>query len=176
MVSYEAMKRLGTILLASLVAAALAAGASAGKVSWNETAKNGKVAVVGFTVDSLTFGGAKWSAHVTIHNLSKHTIKIGNRFGAAIYSDGKTEDLNEAIGFAYALKFSPARPTALKPGASWTGTIGGDGRLQSSRSLRWARVVFGPLTGLPGQSRAVFWITDHALTLPPSGSGGSTVI
>jgi hypothetical protein len=58
----------------------------------------------------------------------------------------------------------------LAPGASWSGTIGGDGYLHPSKTERWARVVFGPLKGLPGQSSAVYWVTDHALRLAPTGA------
>ena len=49
----------------------------------------------------------------------------------------------------------------MRRGASWSGTIGGDGTLSSSASLRYARVVFGPLRGLPGQKGEVFWITGR---------------
>ena len=81
-------------------------------MTWSEQAKDGKTAVMGFRVASLTFGKGSWSAHVTFRNLSKNTIKIGDRFGAAIFGDGRTEDLSRAIGFAEALKFSPApRPS-----------------------------------------------------------------
>ena len=173
MVTFRAMKRVCSTLLASLVVASLVGGASAGKVTWDEKAKDGTVPVMGFRVDSLTFSKQSWSAHVTFTNLSKQTIRIGANFGAAIFGDSKTEDLNRAIGFAVALRFSPARPQALSPGASWNGTIGGDGTLSSSASVRYARVVFGPLRGLPGQKGAVYWVTDHALRLEPNLSGSN---
>ena len=162
------MSRLCSTLLAALAAASLAGGAAAGKVSWDEKAKDGKVAVMGFRIDSLSFGKRSWSARVTLTNLSTQTITIGDNFGAAIFDNSKSEDLSRAIGFAYALNFSPARPTALKPGASWKGTIGGDGTLNSSAAVRYARLVFGPLRGLPGQKGAVYWVTDHALALQPN--------
>ena len=173
MVAFRAMRRVCSTVLAMLVACSLAVGASAGKVSWDEKAKDGKVAVMGFHVHSLAFGKRRWSAHVTFTNLSKQTIRIGANFGAAIFGDSKTEDLSRAIGFALALRFSPARPTALAPGASWNGTIGGDGTLSSSASVRYARVVFGPLRGLPGQKGAVYWVTDHALRLQPNLSSSN---
>jgi hypothetical protein len=170
--SAQAMQRLCTMLLAAaLAAASLAGGAAAGKVSWEEQAKNGGAPVMGFRVESLTFDAQGWNARVTFTNLSKRTVTIGANFGAAIFDDLRTQDLNRAIGFAVALRFSPARPKALAPGASWSGTIGGDGTLRSSPSVRYARLVFGPLGGLPGQKGPVFWVTDHALTLPPSLSG-----
>ena len=165
------MKRLSSTLLAAVAAASLAAGAAADRVSWDEKAKNGNIPVMGFRVGSLSFGKTSWSASVTFTNLTKRTITIGAEFGAAIFGDSKSEDLNSAIGFAVALRFSPARPTSLAPGASWSGTIGGDGTLNSSASVRYARVVFGPLGGVPGQKGAVYWVTDHALALRPSFAG-----
>ena len=167
------MKSVCTALLAAIAAASLAGRAAAGKVSWEEKAKNGDVPVMGFRVGSLSFARTSWSARVTFTNLSKQTVTIGADFGAAIFDDSKTEDLNRAIGFAVALRFSPARPSTLAPGASWSGTIGGDGTLNSSASVRYARVVFGALGGLPGQKGAVYWVTDHALTLQPSLAGSN---
>ncbi len=174
MVTFQAMRRLCSIILAALVGASLVGGASAGKVDWNEKAKDGKVPVMGFRVDSFVFGKTTWSAHVTLTNLSKSTIDIGDDFRAAIYADSKAEDPSQAIGFALVFTFSPARPKSLAPGASWTGTIGGYGSLTSSGAVRYARLVFGPLRGLPGQKGAIYWITDHALTLPPNGSPSGT--
>ena len=165
------MTRLCSALLAALAAASLAGGAGAAKVVWEEQAKDGSVPVMGFRVDSLTFNKQSWSARVALTNLSTKTITIGANFGAAIFDDGKTEDLRRAIGFAAALRFSPARPRALAPGASWSGTIGGDGTLSSSAGVRYARLVFGPLGGIPGQKGAVYWLTDHALTLQPNLAG-----
>ncbi len=167
------MRRLCSTLLAALAAVSLVGGAAAGKVNWDEKAMDGKVAVMGFRVASLTFGKQSWSAQVTLTNLSTKTITIGDNFGAAIFDGSSTEDLSRAIGFAYALKFSPARPTALKPGASWKGTIGGDGTLNASAAVRYARLVFGPLRGLPGQKGAVYWVTDHALMLQPKLAGSN---
>lgn len=157
---------------AGLVAAVLlipTAGAT--RLDWQETARDGKQPVLRFRITSLTFGTSRWSAHVSFANVSQRTIRVGERFGVAIYADGKTSDVQKAIGFAAATTFSPGRPASLKPGAAWTGVIGGTGRLVSSRAVRYARVVFGPLTGIPGQTRAVFWITDHSLPLAPPARG-----
>ncbi|HWE80898.1 MAG TPA: hypothetical protein VG265_04560 [Gaiellaceae bacterium] len=170
------MRRFPAAALIGLVAAvSLTAASSAARVTWDEKAKDGKVAVMRFQIETFTFGKNAWSAHVTISNLSKQTIRVGNNFGAAIFGDSKTEDLRNEIGFAVASTFKPARPQVLKPGASWTGTIGGEGQLQPSGSTRWARIVLGPLEGLPGQSGAVWWVTDHALTVPPKGSSGPVI-
>jgi len=153
--------------LVFLTLAISAAGATAATVHWNETARNGSVAVMGFRVNSFAFTKTGWSANVSLRNLSKTTIKIGDNFGAAIFSDHVSTDLSQVLGFALAQTFSPARPTKLGPGDSWTGTISGTGHLKASSAVRYARVVFGPLTGMPGQSGPVFWVTDHSLKLVP---------
>jgi hypothetical protein len=40
----------------------------------------------------------------------------------------------------------------------------GTGRLTSTQRL-YARVVFGPFSGIPGQGRPIIWITDHMTTV-----------
>ncbi len=122
---------------------------------------------MGFQVSSLVFTKTGWSAKVSLKNLSKSTIAIGNEFGAAIFSDGATTNLSKVIGFAVAQSFSPARPKKLAPGRSWTGKISGTGHLSATTAIRYARVVFGPLKGMPGQKGPVFWVTNHRLPLKP---------
>ena len=144
----------------------LASSAAAQHVGWNEAAKAGGVKVMTYTVDSLTFDSKGWSAHVSFHNVSHTTIRMSTRreFGAAFFADPKSENLSEAVGFATATTFSSKLPTVLKPGDSWTGTIGGTGKLTANQKV-YARVVFGPFSNLPGTKSAVVWITDHSLTL-----------
>jgi len=151
--------------------------ATAARVGWNETAKIDGARVMTYRVDSVSIGSNGWSAHVSFKNISKHTIKVGSQFGVAFYADPAAEDLSQAVGFAAATKFSTPTPTVLKPGASWTGVISGTGRLTTSGTF-YARVVFGPFTGLPGESSSVVWITDHktmvhgrATTTPPPATG-----
>jgi hypothetical protein len=170
--------RLVAALGASVVSAALVAvPASAGLgVNWNETARDGKVPVLSFRVTSLTIGTTGWSAKVSFGNLSKQTIAVGDEFGVAFFESPTSEDLSEAAALALATKFSPARPVALKPGEHWTGKISGTGHLSASRPSLYARVVFGPLTGVAGQTAPVYWITDHAKKLAPAGSGSGAVL
>ena len=153
------------------------AGAAAGRVGWNETAKSSGGRVMTYRVDTVSISSNGWSARVSFTNISKRTIKVGSNFGLAFYADPKAEDLSVAVGFAAATTFSTPTPTELKPGASWTGTIGGTGRLSMGGTF-YARVVFGPFTGLPGESSPVVWITDHkttvhgkATTVPPPAVG-----
>jgi hypothetical protein len=138
--------------------------AGAGRVGWNETAKVAGARVMSYRVDSLSVRTNGWSARVSFKNLSNKTIKVGSQFGVAFYLDPKAEDLTYAVGFAAATKFSTPTPTTLKPGASWTGVISGSGTLLMSGRV-YARVVFGPFTGVPGESTSIVWITDHKTTV-----------
>ena len=160
------MRRAAAVAAAVCLLAPAAAGA--GRVGWKETAKVAGARVMSYRVDSLSVRANGWSAHVSFTNLSKQTIKVGSQFGVAFYLDPKAEDLTYAVGFAAATKFSTPTPTALKPGATWTGVISGSGQLQMSGRV-YARVVFGPFTGVPGESTAIVWITDHKTTV-----GGTT--
>jgi hypothetical protein len=166
---------------ASLAAAALLAAPAfaALSVNWQETARDGDVPILSFHVTSLTIDSTGWSAHVSFGNLSKQTIEVGDQFGVAFFEDPTSENLSDAAALAPATRFSPARPVKLKPGASWTGEIGGDGHLAASRPSLYARIVFGPLTGVTGQAAPVYWITDHAEKLAAAGNGsggGSGVV
>jgi hypothetical protein len=167
------VRRLAVALGASLTAAALLAvpAFSALGLNWNETAKDGTVPILSFHVTSLTIGTSGWSAHVSFGNLSKKTVKVGNEFAVAFFESPTSENLADAAALAPATSFSPARPVVLKPGATWTGTISGTGKLSASRPSLHARVVFGPLSGVQGQTAPVYWITDHSKTLAPAGTG-----
>ena len=163
------MGRAAVVAAAVCLLAPAAAGAS--RVGWKETAKVAGARVMSYRVDSLSIGKNSWSARVSFTNLSKKTIKVGSQFGVAFYLDPEAEDLTYAVGFAAATKFSTPTPTILKPGATWTGVISGSGQLLMSGRV-YARVVFGPFTGVPGESTAIVWITDHKTTL---GSKTTTV-
>ena len=117
-----------------------------------------------YTVDMLTFSPKGWSAHVSFRNISHATIGVRSQFGISFFLDAKTETLSQQVGFAPATTFSTKLPTSLKPGDSWSGTIGGTGKVTTTGRI-YARVVFGPFSGLPGTSSAVVWITDHAKAL-----------
>ena len=154
----------GLLAAAGAVCLLLAPAAAATSSGWNETAKSGGTSIMTYTVDSFTFGSKGWQAHVTFRNLSKATITVGRGFGVAFFGDAHTEDTARAVGFAIASTFSTKLPKSLRPGASWTGVIGGTGSLTRSQKV-WARVVFGPFTGLPGIGTSMVWITDHAKVL-----------
>ena len=164
------MSLLNTLRMRALLTVAgatclvLAPAAAATSSGWNEGAKVGGRSVMTYTVDSLTFGTKGWQAHVSFRNLSKATIAVGTGFGVAFFGDARTVDTTKAVGFAVASTFSTKLPKSLKPGASWTGVIGGVGSLTRSQTV-WARLIFGPFTGLPGIGGRMVWITDHAKML-----------
>src|SRR5262245_15477884 len=158
------------VLLALVAWLVAAPAAGAERLGWNEKAKYAGKPVMSYRVVSLTFGERGWNAHVSFRNLSSRTIRVGNEFGVGFWTSRKATSLQEVAGIASATTFSSKVPAVLKPGQSWTGVIGGRGQL-NSRGRVYARVIFGPFTGFPGQRSAVWWITDHARAL---GSGPPT--
>ncbi|HWB21516.1 MAG TPA: hypothetical protein VG652_01360 [Gaiellaceae bacterium] len=158
--------------LACFVATAVAAGLlvapafAAKALNWNETFKNADGKVLNFKVTSLTVTQTGWSAKVSFANLSKQTIQVGNEFGIAFFANSKTTNPINASALAQATTFAPKRPTALKPGATWAGVIGGSGQLETAKTSGYARILFGPFVGVPGQKAATSWITDHATSIP----------
>lgn len=160
-----ALRRMVGALGATIVVAGLlvAPAFSATGLNWKETAKDGKVPVLSFGVASLTIGKTGWTARVSFGNLSKKTIRVGDQFGVAFFADAKTTDPAYAAALAVATSFSPARPVSLRPGATWTGVISGTGQLSASRPSLYARIVFGPLSGVAGHASAIYWITDHSM-------------
>jgi len=164
------MRRLVQAAIAAATAGLLTAGpAAATTVHWNETATVNHVKVMGYRVDSLTVGKGSWTASVSFTNESSATLKVGTQFGLAFYADKSAEALSKEVGFAHVTEVSSQIPTSLGPGASWSGTIGGTGKL-TIRNTLYTRVVFGPFTGLPGEKNPVVWITNHELTLVPAGN------
>ena len=153
---------LATALGATVAAGLLVVPAQAAKaLNWNETFKNADGRVLNFRVTSLTVTQTRWTAHVSFTNLSKQTVHVGNEFAIAFFPNAKTTDPVHSSSLLQATAFSPKRPSALKPGASWTGTIGGTGQLETTKTSGYTRILFGPFTGVPGQKSATYWITDH---------------
>jgi hypothetical protein len=165
---------LGVAVSATVLLVAPAVAAAPSTLLWKETANDGKTPVMSFTVTSLTFAGGGWTARVSFGNLSKKTIQVGNDFGVAFFETATATDPAHAAAFAVATSVTPARPVSLKPGASWSGLVGGPGQLAANRPRLYARLVFGPLSGVPGQSSAIDWVTNHSLPIAPAGSGRLT--
>jgi hypothetical protein len=160
---------LRTVTAAGVIGLVAAGQAAATAVHWNESATIDHAQVMQYSVDSLTVGKTNWSAEVSFKNDSSKTLKVGEQFGLAFYSDRSTQALTKAVGRAYATEASSAVPKTLKPGASWSGTIGGTGKLNLTGTV-YTRVIFGPFTGLPGEKAPVVWITNHELPVSPPGN------
>lgn len=175
------LKRQFTCTFVAAVTAGLlvAPAFAAKKLHWNETYKDKAGRVLNFQVTSLSVTQTTWTAHVSFQNLSKKTVQVGNQFGIAFFATAKTEDPTKASALVQATTFSPARPTALKPGASWSGVISGTGQLSTAKTSGYARILFGPFLHVPGQKgTSTYWITDHVTSVPAtsvSSSGGGLV-
>jgi hypothetical protein len=161
--------------LAMLAAATLFAVPALAGLGWSETALADGKPLMSFSVDKLSIGAKRWSAHVSFRNLSHRTVRVGNDFGLAVYSKARIVPMSRPEAFGRATSFSTPRPTRLRPGASWSGTIAGPGRPKVS-GLGFARILFGPFTGLPAGPTPFLWITDHSLPLELGASGSNGLV
>jgi hypothetical protein len=177
--SMSLKRRFTCVLFAIVAAATLAAPALATqKLHWDETFKDGSGAVMDFKVTSLTVTQETWTAHVSFANLSKRVIDVGNQFAIAFFVNAKTSNPARASALVQATTFSPARPTSLKPGATWSGVIGGTGQLSTPTTSGHARILFGPFQHVPGQKGVTYWITNHQTPVAATSvasSGGALV-
>ncbi len=167
-----------TFLTAATAGLLVAPAFAAKKLHWNETYKNSAGRVLNFQVTSLSVTQSTWTAHVSFQNLSKKTVKVGNQFAIAFFATAKTEDPAKASSLVQATTFSPARPTVLGPGASWSGVISGTGQLSTKTTSGFVRILFGPFLDVPGQKGTTYWITDHETSVPATSvasSGGGLV-
>jgi hypothetical protein len=172
------LKREFTSLLAGAVAAGLLvapAFATTG-LHWNETFTDSAGKVLNFRVTSVTVTQTRWTAHVSFANLSKRTLRVGNQFGIAFFANAKTTNPAHAKVLLEASAFSPKRPTVLKPGATWSGTITGTGQLATTKTSGYARILFGPFADVPGQKGVTYWITNHETPVTPTSLAGSGLV
>jgi urease beta subunit len=165
-----------TVLATTVVLATLLALPALASPAWRETATVKGKPLMSFTVDKVSIGSQRWSAHVSFRNLSKRTVRVGNDFGLIVYRKATIEPNTRPEAFGRATSFSTPRPLRLEPGASWSGTIAGPGRPKVT-GMGYARILFGPFTGLPRGPDPFLWITDHSIPLDfsPSGSTGLVI-
>lgn len=155
---------------AAILVWSAAASAAAVRLGWHESSTYRGKPLLAFEVASITFESNRWSATVSVQNRSSYTIRVGDSFGLVVYSDAKTVDTTKG-GFGKAVFFSPARPTELVPGAVWRGVMGGTG---GPKAGSFARIVFGPFSGVPGKG-AFLWITDHVHQVPAAAGSAKPV-
>jgi hypothetical protein len=153
-----------TVLATLVAAAALLAAPALADDGWNETATAHGKPLMSFTVDRVSIGAMRWSAHVSFRNLSPRTVSVGNDFGLFVYRKARFAPTTRPEAFGRATSFSKRRPMRLKPGASWSGTIAGPGHAKIT-GIGYARILFGPFTGLPAGPTPFLWITRHSLPL-----------
>ena len=163
-------QRRGLMLFAAAAATTAVVAASpalgARPVSWKESAKVHGDPVLTFEVKTLSVGKSGWSARISVHNLSRRVVRVGNVFALTFYKGAKITPTTKADAFGQATKFSPRRPATLAPGATWSSVISGTGRPQPALTGKvYARVVFGPFYNVPGWPKGFFWITDHSRTI-----------
>ncbi len=159
------MKRIAALsIVASLVAMPSAALAMPESPP-SEIAKVGSKPVPSFVVESVRVGSSSWRARIAVRNLSPHTVGVGGEFGLAFFDGARQKRLGQAAGFAVASTVSSSIPRTLKPGAGWSGEIGGKGRVDTYGGVLYARVVFGPFSNLLRGGKSLLWISEHAATI-----------
>jgi hypothetical protein len=155
-----------TVVVVGLLVVPAASGQYLG---WNETATIDHTKAMRYRVQSLTLTKSTWKASISFQNLTKQPLGVARGFGIAFYADPKTQALAKAVGFLPVNRYSKPLPKTLAPGATWTGVVSGIGSLTTTQVV-YARVIFGPFTGLPSEKTAQVWITNHNLPVgQPSG-------
>lgn len=148
-------------------------------VAWRDKASSLDVR---YTTAQVAFHDGRWSARITVENHSDRplyepawTPPTGSRYsawyGPALVYDGVDVLGNRRLIFVVADSERPAMPYPLRPGAAWSGTIGGE--LPSKPRIPrgdpvWVRYpTFGIGTPWDGTNPAlaVTWISDRSVEL-----------
>jgi len=115
-----------------------------------------------------------WSVEARVENDAGAPLEIGRphhpgktEFGVLVLKTARASEIAHLGPGVLATRFMPELPRVLRPGAAWSGTFSGRGRLAGAH---YVRIVFGrfrifgmPPRGLPSRFR---YITDHAYRLP----------
>lgn len=157
------------------VETARAAGPQTHPLDWVERYPGPGPALV-FRVSRLSLTENGWTADVAIENRSGAPWELPEapeafrrQFGLMLFETGdlaELDDLNADQSLPpvrKAERFSPAFPTFLADGETWSGRMAASGSLPAGS---FARVVFGPFVAVgdppKGMEDRVIWITDHA--------------
>jgi hypothetical protein len=157
-----------------------AAGPQTHALDWVERYPGPGPALV-FRVTRLALSGSGWSADVAIENrsgvpweLPEAQEAFRRQFGLMLFATGDLAELDRLNDdqslppVRKAERFSPAFPTFLAEGETWTGRMSATGSLPAGS---FARVVFGPFVAVAdppqGMEERVVWITDHAQRIGP---------
>jgi hypothetical protein len=140
---------------------------------WHETAgQPGNRLIV--DVDRLVVRRDGWAVSAAFKNDSPATLVVsrrhkrhGTEFGILLFrTRSRRAAQNPGPGF-FASRFTPAPPMTLRPGARWSGTFSGEGRLPAGDYVRIELGSFGPSGAIrPPLSMQFEYITDHVVRLP----------
>jgi hypothetical protein len=125
-------------------------------------------------VQHLVIGRDRWSVAATVRNDTHVTLLVGRphhaggtEFGLLLLANRSSSAVRAAGPGVFASTFVPGLPALLRPGARWSGTFSGRGRLPRAR---YARIELGRFTTVGPAQHGVPWrfryITDHASRLP----------
>jgi len=142
-------------------------------LGWTEQYPTGKSALV-FGVSSFAVTRDGWAADISVENRTAVGWKVGDptaelQFGVMLFPNNDLGALEQSSqngdlpAIRQAVRFVPALPSVLAPGARWRGVMSAPGALAGSL---WVRLSFGPFVslGVPpnGAVSPVVWFTDHA--------------
>ena len=134
-----------------------------------------------FRVARLSLTEDGWTADIAIDNrsgvpweLPEAPEAFRRQFGLMLFATGDLDELERLNGdqalppVRKAERFSPAFPTFLAAGETWSGRMSAAGSLPAGS---FARVVFGPFTAVAdppkGMEERVVWITDRVQRIDP---------
>jgi len=115
-----------------------------------------------------------WAVSATVKNDSRATLVISRRHrrhgtecGILLLGTASSRAIRTAGPGHFASRFTPALPIRLLPGASWSGTFSGAGRLPAGDYVRIELGSFGASgTVRPPISMQFEYITNHVFRLP----------
>lgn len=163
------MTRVILVVLVALVAAP-AAGAKTFKVDWREQ-KMVSDRAVSFRITKITITPSSWSVTLSIRNGTRAPLRVTTpapmttpiptlSVSRKDQYRGETALVDTDHGVAH--DPPPAQlPRSIAKGATWTGAIGGTGKMRRGRyvvGLGW----FDPLDPAAG-GRGFYWVTDHSI-------------
>jgi hypothetical protein len=145
-------------------------------LNWTERASYSGYKMMTFYVRTLEVGPNGWKAAVSFRNDSTKTLllpkggpKSPKSWGLGVFTSAASQRVEEQGNYEIkAITITPALPSELKPGQSWSGTFSAP---EPPRAKRWLHVVFGVFfwKGKPPPAMGPYflWITTHQLRAPP---------
>jgi hypothetical protein len=115
-----------------------------------------------------------WAVSATVENDSRATLVVsrrhrrhGTEFGILLFRTRSRRAAQNPGPGLFASRFAPKPPVKLRPGASWSGTFSGAGRLPTGDYVRIELGSFGASGAVrPPLVMQFEYITDHVFRLP----------